>query len=966
MTTTAAFQSASAESRAADPRARASANSYRGWPSAIGNQATLRMKGRRSDRPLVQRSCACAGSGSKCSDTDVQMSMGLDTPGDQWETEADRVADAVVSGSGASLYAPQMHISSSVGRGAAALNPVAPDVGEATGDRITSRKGRGVPLPDATRTFMEPRLQSDLRRVRVHTDSAANELNTHLHSYAFTSGSDIFFAAGQYRPGSTAGRRLLAHELVHTLQQGASRRFVQRDSWGDLHHKDIQERLLKHNQKIATETPIPGATPSATRWAREGRFYIDLEKVGRADVYTSYSTPIVVSGVRGEHTPHGLTFGPMRPLDTAHLQPRPQPAQPAPPGPSTVLRPRLLGHEWLDAPGFPGSFAIGEIKPLMVPSERGAGFLRQRLGSEKRGATGIGQAGTLVDAFKQFVDRVYTEPTFLAALPAGANRSAQITGKVLDFADASVVTIPPEIDYRRFDDAVRQTVQPNAPDIPLWRDTWCGPNGNSRTWVCPATGRMTGLLWYFDLCHPFPNLNPDQVNPLLQRLDDLRARLEAPATGAPRPQNPPQLKRRPGSPSVRIQRKVSTTPPIPDKAAETKWATWKTEFDAWNTGSKGQPGAEKFLKDGQAVQVHLTRLDIDKELGVHPANPIADDQHLAAINRWSKSGHLIGWLRFTFGWAFDKIVGFLTSVYARVKTFVASHMPAAGAVAGGWEAKAFEIIKDLFLAVAKEFAASAYNLVTCCVTGVIRSVFDSILDTASAQLKPMIQEVLDKLEQSDFFVHLKSIYQRFENLYSRITTWEPIISKLEKALQIVDEVVRNLRLVAQIERALRLLVEAISCVTPPALGCLWGLVAQLGFDEIAGRAIASDLFKERIAKPAAKKIMEASIGRLLRGWLQSLFKGIGLDDFAKDVGECNQLKTGGGLPSAAGGEIATSFDRNDPQVARLRGEIDKTNPPRATMIGRPAARPEGRRQARHARADQRTAQSGHGVEQVAR
>ena len=82
----------------------------------------------------------------------------------------------------------------------------------------------GKPLPEATRNDLEPRLGHDFRNVRVHAGPQAASLARGLQARAFTVGRDIFFGAGEFAPGSRQGRHLLAHELTHTAQQGASPR----------------------------------------------------------------------------------------------------------------------------------------------------------------------------------------------------------------------------------------------------------------------------------------------------------------------------------------------------------------------------------------------------------------------------------------------------------------------------------------------------------------------------------------------------------------------------------------------------------------------------------------------------------------------------------------------------------------------------------------------------------------------
>jgi hypothetical protein len=77
----------------------------------------------------------------------------------------------------------------------------------------------GQPLDQTTRTFMEPRFGHDFSRVRVHTNSRAAESARAVNALAYTVGRNVVFGEGQYRPGTNEGRRLLAHELTHVVQQ---------------------------------------------------------------------------------------------------------------------------------------------------------------------------------------------------------------------------------------------------------------------------------------------------------------------------------------------------------------------------------------------------------------------------------------------------------------------------------------------------------------------------------------------------------------------------------------------------------------------------------------------------------------------------------------------------------------------------------------------------------------------------
>jgi len=86
---------------------------------------------------------------------------------------------------------------------------------------IQAGSAGGAPLPLAVRRFMEPRFRADLGRVRVHTDERAARLNKRLNAHAFAHGQNLFFAEGKFQPGSHEGKELIAHELTHTIQQGA-------------------------------------------------------------------------------------------------------------------------------------------------------------------------------------------------------------------------------------------------------------------------------------------------------------------------------------------------------------------------------------------------------------------------------------------------------------------------------------------------------------------------------------------------------------------------------------------------------------------------------------------------------------------------------------------------------------------------------------------------------------------------
>lgn len=97
-----------------------------------------------------------------------------------------------------------------------------PNVGSNVAAEIQSARSGGNPLPLSVRRFMEPRFNADFSGVKVHTGDTAAKLSRQLNAKAFAVGGDVFFGKGQFRPESRDGRELIAHELTHTLQQGAA------------------------------------------------------------------------------------------------------------------------------------------------------------------------------------------------------------------------------------------------------------------------------------------------------------------------------------------------------------------------------------------------------------------------------------------------------------------------------------------------------------------------------------------------------------------------------------------------------------------------------------------------------------------------------------------------------------------------------------------------------------------------
>ncbi|MBI1868063.1 MAG: DUF4157 domain-containing protein [Methylocystis sp.] len=174
---------------------------------------------RRSGEPARERTTFPVSRGwSPPADDPPRLRVGR--ANDPCEAEADAAAERALSRQATSA-------SSALAAGMATpgvLRAKAPPGGVATAppglDRqIAAAASEGRALPREQREFFEPRFNHDFASVRVHTGPSAAKAAWTAGAQAFTLGRDIYFGAGEYRPDGASGRRLLAHELAHTLQE---------------------------------------------------------------------------------------------------------------------------------------------------------------------------------------------------------------------------------------------------------------------------------------------------------------------------------------------------------------------------------------------------------------------------------------------------------------------------------------------------------------------------------------------------------------------------------------------------------------------------------------------------------------------------------------------------------------------------------------------------------------------------
>jgi hypothetical protein len=186
-----------------------------------GTQALLRARlgGGERASPVAEKPQPAIERQSGTATLQTSSRDAISQAGDALEQEAERVADQVMRMP--HLPAPVATERASVlqrsAAGAAVHQTVPPIVHEVL-------RSTGRPLDRAARAFMEPRFGQDFGGVRVHTDTKAAQSAEAVDARAYTVGQDVVFGSAQYNPNTQSGRTLLAHELVHTVQQGGHTR----------------------------------------------------------------------------------------------------------------------------------------------------------------------------------------------------------------------------------------------------------------------------------------------------------------------------------------------------------------------------------------------------------------------------------------------------------------------------------------------------------------------------------------------------------------------------------------------------------------------------------------------------------------------------------------------------------------------------------------------------------------------
>ena len=206
---------------------------------------------------LLQRQCACgssAGASGECAacanKRRLQAKLSIGASNDPLEQEADRVADQVLAGP----VHPAVNTAPNIQRYTGHASSVA-GTAPASVDQVLASRGRS--LESGLKQDMGQRLGYDFSRVRVHADAIAAQSARDVHAHAYTVGQNIVFAAGQFAPTTDQGRRLLAHELTHVVQQAGTTGMpvVQRQEAQTTTDPEQEQEESEHQLKLQLTEP---------------------------------------------------------------------------------------------------------------------------------------------------------------------------------------------------------------------------------------------------------------------------------------------------------------------------------------------------------------------------------------------------------------------------------------------------------------------------------------------------------------------------------------------------------------------------------------------------------------------------------------------------------------------------------------------------------------------------------------
>lgn len=801
----------------------------------------------------------------------IQPRLKIGPVDDPFEREADRMADAVVATRGMDSYFTQSNAENvttvAPAQGVTLATPAASvvqrectvpedpeeqelleiqgrfetDSSSPPADfehRIRAGRGGGHSLPDTTRNFMESRIGSDFSNVRIHRDEHADALTRDVHAEAFTVGTDIFFSSGTYRPGTGDGDHLLAHELTHVVQQsGRSNRgpqpaaTIQRSrtrydrpryyrhiiSGQNAHHL-IEERLLDLNNNLVVEAPIPGANRNSPGFS----------KVGFADLYWAPLDDGKFSGIRGvregaeERDVHNMDNCGSRNLRNTRPCYR-----------HNARPPRRHGQRGWNPPHLPSRVEMGEIKPAT----------RFHVGG------GLVQLLNYSSGLNQFADAVRVfEPSTPSSIQVSAIN----------------VTIPDDLDYKNFRE---QRGRPSGLIL-----------GDRRMWVWGGGG----MYVYFDLAADLMRTTlPREVRDAITAVEQLRERLTQREAGVTRkaqsgpvPDNTAASSSSPhgnehkandATPEVKLTTEPSVIqrrrPRAGRGGVDQRRQTWLRDQQALSRSFRGwlRRGSGRDLREKLAID---RQLGVGREMATRRSNE--EVRQLQSLLFWSGTkGRFVGRMRFLLGDHFEHLQRYFDRTRQRTRRMRSRFRSIRGGSGRGWRARLGRLIIEVAREAIGTFITELFSLMAGCA--------EAAMDQAVDHFQEEISE--------EYAEELCRIQEFFEDVRDELEAlWEPYLDDVESWVDTLNDFQWWLNLALTLEGALRLAFQAVACLSPPALGCLWGLVGQLAFEVVLDLIVGTQQFHDHVVDPVVERLVQDIFGETVFSFINDAL-GPGLSEY---------------------------------------------------------------------------------------
>lgn len=662
--------------------------------------------------------------------------------------------------------------------------------------QITSLSG-GQPLPPSVRDFFEPRFGYDFSHVRVHTDESAAQSAQSISALAYTTGHRIVFNRGQFAPHSEPGKRLLAHELTHVIQQnpsvgrmpispqfvdktpaGAEKAVdpvdtprVQRKPFflapvnkpsGTRVHNEVLPLFVEENKDLFIEAPIPGATKTD----------VDKGAKGRADFYKA--EPPRTIGIKFEDDEPAKLSGSQVQWGGGKYNHN---SQSAPQGASTSPRVRRVSEA-------PLSIQIGDLKPGFSSET----FLGQ--GQVDNYIAGIQNTAAALRTY--LANNPGEGPAAGAWTPtAKAMTSLAIPGKVTYPSGSAFPAVPLAL-YEEAFPKVRKVLDDTGlrGRLFVYKDKVAGVW--SYEWIPEAIPATTGsglvntvLNWLNS--DVIPSITAVSSQPGSVQRKDLPGRI-----------GPVRQKVR-GPAVQRAEKKFDA-------------AQWKkTHYEPW------KDEAEKFLaskEDVTKATVAESLVDLEERSQLNIGIPTDVKQRgkgLDKIKHWKRFGGLYGWVREKFDFVYVKLKGFVDRIKAKMKRLTKS---SAGVKFSNWVKAAARVIFKIFKLVGSWVVRETVDQLLNSLRQGIANNLKKLVDAFTPEgVKSKIEEFEDLKEQYEKVVGEKE--EELERLF-----FGDKLDLFEKISEFEAEAEKYSTIVSLVEWGIRLL----ACASPPAIGCLWNLV----------------------------------------------------------------------------------------------------------------------------------------------